>query len=228
MATVAGTLIKAVAKQALGCRTMLLAALAGIAGALVCAGLGAWLWRRALWDVRGEGWIWSIDLPAVIVYGLAGAIMGFASVLLGAAARAVGELRPVVRPAVERCAIVAVDRLPTIDQRVEIARVEQLCGQACDAVIVEQPVLRPLSKLASALVRRRIQKHLDPFIAPLRESGETHVDMQLLHRYATDAGTTTLLDLAAAQITRPRTIAWVAVGVMFLVPLCVWLYRIFL
>jgi hypothetical protein len=66
---------------------------------------------------------------------------------------------------------------------------------------------------------------LDPFLAPLRETGQTHVNSATLQTYATNAGTSVLIDVARGQITRPRLIGWLAVLGLMIAPAGIWAYR---
>lgn len=223
-------LLKSVAKETLGCRTLALAAIAALIAAIALAAAGVGLVYLALRDFsRSERYRYSIMTVAGAAYAVLGAIAGAQTVMSQAMCRALRALHPTLHPLAARAASAALRDVSPNAEGIEIARVEQLVDSIFDQMkaTADLPIVRHIVGVAAAVGRWHVRRRLDPILAPLRQSGQTHINRQVLESALADAACDALIGAAVAQVVRTRIIIWSLPAIALLVPLLILAWRTF-
>jgi hypothetical protein len=204
---VAWALIKSIAGEVLGIRTLMLTAGAAVAGGTLVAALGLALLDPAIDTLAAPSQIrWTILVFAGIVYALAGAYAAGQTILINSMQRSLNNLQPTIRPVVERLTAAMLSDLPQAPGGIEIVRIDALLDRLFDSMskTTTVPILRHFARGAAAVGRWRLHRELDPWLEPLRRSGRTHVSADDLRARIIDAGCYALIAPAADQLARAR------------------------
>jgi hypothetical protein len=221
-------LLKNVAKEVLRLRTVVLAVGVATAGGAAMFGLGVLLVGGAL---KGSEWAThfrsTILFGAGLVYAVCGALTAAQMVLIHAMRRAIENMRPAVRPLVERVTAGMIQEFPQSSSGIEIAAIESELDGVFDTLArsVDVPVLRRFFAMAAALGRWRLRREFAPHLDALRRQGATHITAETLRNYLNHAGCEALIAPLTDQLSRSRLIIWLLPVVLLLIPAVVWAYR---
>src|SRR5688572_28322561 len=118
-------LAKSMARETLGCRTLMLAALAALLGGLIVALVGVMLVRAALAGTTlSAQQQWGIVTLAAVIYAAAGAVVGAQLVIVAALVRAVTIASKSLEPAIDAAVAKALAQMPASEKGIAIGDVE--------------------------------------------------------------------------------------------------------